>query len=322
MNIWIPGTEETVRHLIDVNWSRLKLIMTIFDVVDVSILIAKLYYGLCNFENMITFIESCVDNSRSQCIHCFKFLNLNLEKTIFWLQSKFFIYFGITPELGYERVRVNNVPTTNYDELVSDCPKLRINENEILINLRVFEYVNRNMWITDEYFLAINSQCDVGFVHRNAIHRIVNPNLLQKTLSNKVFNINKCDDCQVTKGLWINLYDGHIGCSRRNSWIDELDGGNAHALSHYKSLTENNKPYTGTLSLADFVVKLGTICPDGADLYDYYYDCYCEDPLLETHLKHFGIVLNSMVKTEKSTQEITAEINRNFWVSLEEKASK
>lgn len=43
-------------------------------------------------------------------------------------------------------------------------------------------------------------------------------------------------------------------------------------------------------------VKLGTITPDGADVYSYDEDDMVEDPNLAKHLEHFGINMMSMTK--------------------------
>ena len=43
-------------------------------------------------------------------------------------------------------------------------------------------------------------------------------------------------------------------------------------------------------------VKLGTITPSGADVFSYAENEMVEDPLLEEHLKHFGINVASMTK--------------------------
>ena len=43
-------------------------------------------------------------------------------------------------------------------------------------------------------------------------------------------------------------------------------------------------------------VKLGTITPDGADVYSYDEDDMVEDPKLSQHLAHFGIDITSMTK--------------------------
>lgn len=43
-------------------------------------------------------------------------------------------------------------------------------------------------------------------------------------------------------------------------------------------------------------VKLGTITPDGADVFSYDEDNMVEDPKLSQHLAHFGIDITSMTK--------------------------
>lgn len=43
-------------------------------------------------------------------------------------------------------------------------------------------------------------------------------------------------------------------------------------------------------------VKLGTITPDGADVYSYDEDDLVVDPNLEKHLAHFGLSTNQMEK--------------------------
>jgi len=93
----------------------------------------------------------------------------------------------------------------------------------------------------------------------------------------------KCASCDLTTNLWINLSDGYIGCGRK-----QLDGsgGNEHALNHYR---ETQFP---------LAVKLGTITGEGADVYSYAMEesDMVIDPLLETHLAHFGINMREMKK--------------------------
>ena len=57
------------------------------------------------------------------------------------------------------------------------------------------------------------------------------------------------------------------------------------------------------------VVKLGTITPHGADVYSYAPDEDSEvtDPKLAEHLKHWGINMMTMEKTEKSMEELNGE---------------
>ena len=50
-------------------------------------------------------------------------------------------------------------------------------------------------------------------------------------------------------------------------------------------------------------VKLGTITPDGADVYSYEEDDMVEDPYLSQHLKHFGIDIASMSKVRVGVRE-------------------
>ncbi len=61
-------------------------------------------------------------------------------------------------------------------------------------------------------------------------------------------------------------------------------GGNNHAVDYY-----NETKYP-------LAVKLGTITPDGADIYSYDEDNMVEDTLLSQHLAHFGIDITSMTK--------------------------
>jgi len=46
-------------------------------------------------------------------------------------------------------------------------------------------------------------------------------------------------------------------------------------------------------------VKLGTITPDGADVYSYPEDDMVLDPLLHQHLAHFGINIAEMTKVRR-----------------------
>lgn len=62
----------------------------------------------------------------------------------------------------------------------------------------------------------------------------------------------KCEKCDLTENLWLNLTDGAILCGRKHF---EGTGGNNHALEHFK-----NTGYP-------LAVKLGTITPEGAGEY-------------------------------------------------------
>lgn len=73
----------------------------------------------------------------------------------------------------------------------------------------------------------------------------------------------KCSKCDMRENLWLNLTDGSILCGRR--YFDG-SGGNNHAVEHYR---ETGYP---------LAVKLGTITPDGADVYSYDEDDMVLDP--------------------------------------------
>ncbi|KAI0220579.1 Ubiquitin carboxyl-terminal hydrolase 5 [Lamellibrachia satsuma] len=59
----------------------------------------------------------------------------------------------------------------------------------------------------------------------------------------------KCEECEMTDNLWLNLTDGTILCGRK-FW--DGSGGNNHAVKHYEQVKY------------PLAVKLGTITPDGA----------------------------------------------------------
>jgi ubiquitin carboxyl-terminal hydrolase 5/13 len=84
-------------------------------------------------------------------------------------------------------------------------------------------------------------------------------------------------------------------CGRKN-W--DGSGGNGHALEHYQ---ETKFP---------LCVKLGTITKDGADVFSYAEDEMVTDPLLDQHLRHWGIEISDQKKTEKSIAEIELDINK------------
>ncbi|PIN06321.1 Ubiquitinyl hydrolase 1 [Handroanthus impetiginosus] len=116
----------------------------------------------------------------------------------------------------------------------------------------------------------------------------------------------KCQKCDKTDNLWLNLTDGSILCGRRN-W--DGTGGNNHAVNHYNA--------TGY----PLAVKLGTITADleAADVYSYDEDASVIDPLLARHLQHFGIDFSSLQKTEMTTAERELDQNTNFdWNRIQE----
>uniref|UniRef100_A0A8C7ZED1 Ubiquitin carboxyl-terminal hydrolase n=1 Tax=Oryzias sinensis TaxID=183150 RepID=A0A8C7ZED1_9TELE len=91
----------------------------------------------------------------------------------------------------------------------------------------------------------------------------------------------RCEVCDLQENLWMNLTDGKVLCGRR--YFDGT-GGNNHALLHFQ---ETGYP---------LAVKLGTITPDGADVYSYDEDDMVLDSKLAEHLSHFGIDMMTMEK--------------------------
>ena len=111
-------------------------------------------------------------------------------------------------------------------------------------------------------------------------------------------DLNKCNDCDINKNLWLCLVCGNISCGRKET------GGNAHALSHF-SKTKH--------SLA---VKVGTISQSGeASLYCYTCDNDVKDENLALHLSNFGLDINKMKKTDKTVTELNLDININLTLS-------
>ncbi|XP_070560700.1 LOW QUALITY PROTEIN: ubiquitin carboxyl-terminal hydrolase 5-like [Ptychodera flava] len=120
----------------------------------------------------------------------------------------------------------------------------------------------------------------------------------------------KCEMCDKTDNLWLNLTDGSILCGRR--YFDG-SGGNNHALEHY----ERHK--------FPLAVKLGTITPNGADVYSYDEDDMVEDPYLAQHLQHFGINMMAMEKTDKTMTELEIDLNYQLkaeWDTIQEAGKK
>jgi len=121
----------------------------------------------------------------------------------------------------------------------------------------------------------------------------------------------KCEECDLTNNLWLNLTNGKILCGRRNF---DNSGGNNHAVDHF------NKGSGGPLA-----VKLGTITRDGkGDVFSYDEDDMVLDPFLEQHLKHFGIAVEACTKTDKSMVELQIEMNERIgeWSVLTEAGTK
>lgn len=120
----------------------------------------------------------------------------------------------------------------------------------------------------------------------------------------------KCENCELTTNLWLNLTDGSILCGRK---FFDGSGGNEHAVEQYRK--------TGY----PLAVKLGTITADGnGDVYSYKEDEMVLDPHLSKHLGHFGIKVNQLEKTEKSMVELELDLNQRIgeWNLLCETGSK
>lgn len=120
----------------------------------------------------------------------------------------------------------------------------------------------------------------------------------------------KCEKCDKTDNLWLNLTDGKIMCGRK---FFDGSGGNNHAIEHFN--------ITGH----PLAVKLGTITKEGkADVFSYSEDDMVEDPNLIQHLAHWGINIANMEKTEKSMVELELELNQKTgeWAALQESDGK
>ncbi|KAK7487678.1 hypothetical protein BaRGS_00021097 [Batillaria attramentaria] len=119
----------------------------------------------------------------------------------------------------------------------------------------------------------------------------------------------KCERCDLTTNLWLNLTDGAILCGRR---FFDGSGGNNHAVDYYK---EKGYP---------LAVKLGTITPNGADVFSYDEDDMVEDPKLTEHLRHFGINVAALEKTDKTMVELEIDLNQRIgeWDVIQEAGSQ
>ncbi len=90
----------------------------------------------------------------------------------------------------------------------------------------------------------------------------------------------KCEDCDLTENLWLNLTDGSILCGRRN-W--DGSGGNGHAAERF---LKTNNP---------LAVKLGTITADLSQAGEIYFDIslVCQSVTL-LHILEWDLVMSSM----------------------------
>ena len=110
--------------------------------------------------------------------------------------------------------------------------------------------------------------------------------------------LNKCNDCDIDKNLWLCLVCGNISCGRKET------GGNAHALAHFEKTKH------------PLAVKVGTISQNGdASLYCYTCDNDVKDENLSLHLSNFGLDIKNMKKTDKTVTELNLDININLTLS-------
>ncbi|XP_055958187.1 ubiquitin carboxyl-terminal hydrolase 5 [Patella vulgata] len=119
----------------------------------------------------------------------------------------------------------------------------------------------------------------------------------------------KCEQCDLTSNLWLNLTDGSILCGRK---FFDGSGGNNHAVEAYQ---QTKYP---------LAVKLGTITAAGGDVYSYEEDDMVEDPHLAKHLAHFGINISALEKTDKTMVELEIDLNQKIgeWDVIQESGNK
>ncbi|RMC01987.1 hypothetical protein DUI87_21149 [Hirundo rustica rustica] len=117
----------------------------------------------------------------------------------------------------------------------------------------------------------------------------------------------KCSKCDLRENLWLNLTDGSVLCGR---WFFDGSGGNGHAMEHYKD--------TGY----PLAVKLGTITPDGADVYSFDEEEPVLDPHIAKHLAHFGIDMLQMQVTENGLRDNDIKPRVSEWEVIQEAGVK
>ena len=106
--------------------------------------------------------------------------------------------------------------------------------------------------------------------------------------------LKHCNDCELTKNLWLCIHCGHVGCGRK--YFDGT-GGNNHASLHF-SQTQH--------ALA---VKLGTFSGNAPG--DFY--CYaCQDSVKCPKATNALSALSHATSSEKSTFELELELNQSF----------
>ncbi|CAM5137991.1 unnamed protein product [Eretmochelys imbricata] len=117
----------------------------------------------------------------------------------------------------------------------------------------------------------------------------------------------KCSKCDLRENLWLNLTDGSVLCGK---WFFDGSGGNGHALEYYK---EMGYP---------LAVKLGTITPDGADVYSFDEEDAVLDPHIAKHLAHFGIDMLQMHVTENGLRDNNIKPRVSEWEVIQESGVK
>ncbi|XP_069831233.1 ubiquitin carboxyl-terminal hydrolase 13 isoform X2 [Dendropsophus ebraccatus] len=117
----------------------------------------------------------------------------------------------------------------------------------------------------------------------------------------------KCAKCELRENLWLNLTDGSIMCGR---WFCSGTGGNGHALEHHKQMGY------------PLAVRLGSITPDGADVYSFDEEEAVIDPHLAKHLAHFGIDMLQMQGTENGVMDNEVRLRVSEWEIIQETGLK
>ncbi|XP_074403490.1 ubiquitin carboxyl-terminal hydrolase 13 [Zonotrichia albicollis] len=117
----------------------------------------------------------------------------------------------------------------------------------------------------------------------------------------------KCSRCDLRENLWLNLSDGSVLCGK---WFFDGSGGNGHAVEHYRD--------TGY----PLAVKLGTITPDGADVYSFDEEEPVLDPHIAKHLAHFGIDMLQMQVTDNGLRDNDIKPRVSEWEVIQEAGVK
>lgn len=202
-----------------------------------------------------------------------------LDEDVFWIDKEYFI----ATFLGDENEHVYKYP------FQSDFPQLNGREKleEIISELIKSEDSNKM-----ESFKMHEEEIHVSKYAENL------PQLDNGVKISPNSKDWKCAESGMAENLWLNLSTGHIGSGRQ--YFDG-SGGTGAALKHY---IDTGRKYP-------LVVKLGTITPNGADVYSYAEDedSMVKDPWLSQHLEHWGINMITMTKTDKTMTELQVDIN-------------